>query len=144
MDYSTIARISASGMSFQKARVEAATLNLANIGTVADASGRLYQPLTVVAQGVRNSFAGSYSTLKSTLLGVSAAQVMPSDRPGVRSYEPGHPLADKDGYVSHPDIDHLTEMMTINSAVRAYEANVAAVQSARAMCTKALEIGGNS
>ena len=66
------------------------------------------------------------------------------DKEPVKTYEPGNPLAESDGYVLHPNIDHLNEMMTITSAVRAYEANLAAIQSARVMCNKALEIGSNS
>ncbi|WP_172200446.1 flagellar basal body rod protein FlgC [Niveibacterium sp. COAC-50] len=144
MNFSEIARISASGLALQKARVEAATLNLANIGTVADASGRLYQPLTAVAEPSQPAFAGTLTSLRRALLGAGDVRLVASERAPVKSYEPGHPMADAQGYVSHPDIDHLNEMMTINGAVRAYEANLAAVQTARQMCSKALEIGSGA
>jgi flagellar basal-body rod protein FlgC len=58
--------------------------------------------------------------------------------------DPGHPQADARGYVSYPGVDPATEMMTMLSASRAYEANVVAMNTARAMAVKALEIGGAS
>jgi flagellar basal-body rod protein FlgC len=59
-------------------------------------------------------------------------------------HEPGHPLADEKGFVSYPGVDPAMEMVTLLDATRAYEANVAAMNMARAMSLKALEIGGNS
>lgn len=53
-----------------------------------------------------------------------------------------HPQADKDGYVSYPGVDTLTEMMALMVASRAYEADVAAFNAAKSMAMKALEIGG--
>ena len=144
MDFSTVARISASGMQFQKARVEAATMNLANIGTVANAEGALFQPVEAVAMSAGFPLNRSFASVQSALSGVFDVQIRATSREPIRSYEPGNPAADVQGYVQHPDIDHLNEMMTLTSAVRTYEANLAAIQSARTMFAKALEIGGNS
>ena len=59
-------------------------------------------------------------------------------------HEPGHPLADSRGLVSYPGVDPATEMVTLMSASRAYEANVAAMNTARNLALKALDIGGTS
>jgi len=58
-------------------------------------------------------------------------------------HEPGHPHADKSGMVRYPGVDHLSQMVSITEALRAYEANLAALQTARAMASRALDIGGN-
>jgi flagellar basal-body rod protein FlgC len=67
--------------------------------------------------------------------------VGPDGRPAKRVFEPDHPDADTEGFVSYPDIDPVTEMADMLSATRAYEANVTALNAAKAMASKALEIG---
>jgi flagellar basal-body rod protein FlgC len=59
-------------------------------------------------------------------------------------YEPGHPMADARGFVSYAGVDTATEMVSMMSAMRAYEANVAAMNTARSMAQKALTIGGGA
>ena len=58
-------------------------------------------------------------------------------------HEPGHPDADAKGFVAYPGVNTLNEMVTMIAATRAYEANVAALNAARVMALKALDIGGN-
>ena len=57
-------------------------------------------------------------------------------------YEPGHPDADERGFVSYPGISPVSEMMNLLTAVRLYEANVAALGAAKAMAQRTLELGG--
>jgi flagellar basal-body rod protein FlgC len=57
------------------------------------------------------------------------------------SYEPGHPDADERGYVAYPGIQPVGEMMNLLTAVRAYEANVAALNAAKAMALRTLDLG---
>jgi flagellar basal-body rod protein FlgC len=59
-------------------------------------------------------------------------------------HEPGNPMADEHGMVSYPGVDPAAEMISLLSATRAYEANVAAMNIARTLALKALDIGGNS
>ncbi len=59
-------------------------------------------------------------------------------------YEPGHPFANERGFVAYPGVDAATEMVTIMTALRAYEANVAALNAARTMTLRALDIGGGT
>jgi flagellar basal-body rod protein FlgC len=71
------------------------------------------------------------------------AELVPQRSAAARKvYEPGHPDADATGMVSYPAVDHMHEMMTVMTAIRAYEANLAALQATKTMATKALEIGG--
>ena len=130
----------------ERTRVEVAALNLANANTTAVAGQAAFRPLRVVALPAQQA---SFAALM--LGGDHAASML---RPDFRVesavvaprliHEPGHPLADERGFVSYPGVDTATEMMSLMSASRAYEANVAALNTVRSMALKALEIGSNS
>jgi len=72
--------------------------------------------------------------------GVHIAQVVEDTSPPLKRYDPGHPDAGPDGYVSYPDINPLTEMVDLMGATRAYGLNSSAVQAEKGMITSALEI----
>jgi flagellar basal-body rod protein FlgC len=72
--------------------------------------------------------------------GVHIAQVLEDQSPPLKRYDPGHPDADADGYVSYPDINPLTEMVDLMGATRAYGLNSSAVQAEKGMISAALEI----
>ncbi len=141
MSYQQAFSISAAGMDVERLRVEVATLNLANANTVAGADGRLYQPLRVVS-------AASSQVLFSSVMGAHmqgpTAWVEPNEVAPKQVLDPGHPMADAKGFVAQPDVDPAAEMMTMMSALRSYEANVAAMNTARTMALKSLEIGGTN
>jgi flagellar basal-body rod protein FlgC len=147
MDYTTAFQISAAGMTLERARVDVTALNLANMHASRAPDGTLYQPLRAVAkQGAIASFGTMYDAAQG-----QAALTMPQN---VRVeamnvaprlvYEPGHPHADDRGYVSYPGVNHAGEMVNLVSALRAYEANVVAMNAAKTMALKALDIGGGS
>ncbi|TQJ96164.1 flagellar basal body rod protein FlgC [Achromobacter sp. SLBN-14] len=145
MDYQSAFAISAAGMSAERLRVDVAALNLANANTPWAANGAGYQPLRVQASVRAAPGARSFETLMDQ--GIEAARtlsVAPYRAPARRVHEPGHPQANKDGFVLYPGVDSLTEMMTLMVASRAYEADVAAFNAAKSMAMKALEIGGRS
>ena len=73
--------------------------------------------------------------------GVRIAQVVEDPSPPLKRYDPGHPDAGPDGYVSYPDINPLTEMVDLMGATRAYGLNGSAVQAEKGMIAAALEIG---
>ncbi|MDO9630313.1 MAG: flagellar basal body rod protein FlgC, partial [Humidesulfovibrio sp.] len=75
------------------------------------------------------------------LKGVTVRGVVTDKRPMKRVMEPGHPDADKDGYVNYPDINVVEEMANMITTMRSYEANVQAIQDTKAMFNKALQIG---
>lgn len=143
MDYAHVFEISSSGMQSQKTRLEVAAHNLANVNTVTQADGKPYQPMRVVTRALarvdRLTFDQSMSRVGAA--GVSAIVTPDLSATARAVHEPGHPNADSNGMVRYPGINHLEQMMTITQALRAYEANVAAMQAAKSMAARALEIG---
>lgn len=143
MDYLKSFAVSAAGMAVERARVEAAAMNLANANTVQDPAAAGYQPLRVVARAAQSAF----GTLVDNGLGAAplpAASVEPMALAPRLVQDPGHPLANEQGLVAYPAVDAATEMVSMMSATRAYEANVAALNTARTLALKTLEIGRNT
>jgi flagellar basal-body rod protein FlgC len=141
MDYFRAIAISAAGLAAEQARIEAATLNLANVNTSAAPGTTGYQPVTAVLRAVPTRFAHVWNgNIQPSQV---QAQIVAQTGVAPRSmYEPGHPHADENGMVSYPAIDSTQEMMTVMAALRAYEANLSALQVTRMLAAKALEIGG--
>lgn len=138
MDYYSAFAISASGMDVQKVRVDTVALNIANANTSRMADGSMYQPLQVV---VSQKMPASFETAFQRASGAQVVDVIAKDVLPRQVYEPGHPDADGKGFVSYPNIDPVSEMVTLVEASRAYEANVRAMNAAKAMALRALEIG---
>jgi flagellar basal-body rod protein FlgC len=142
MDYSSIFAVSAAGMALERTRVEVAALNLANAHTTQGPGQVPYGPLRVIARA-----AGFGALMGGDGLPAGASpefHVEPANVAPRVVHEPGHPLADAKGFVRYPGVDAATEMVSLMSATRAYEANVAAMNTARTMALKALDIGGNT
>jgi flagellar basal-body rod protein FlgC len=149
VDYFQSFAISSAGMSVERMRVDAAAMNLANADTIQGADGAGYRPVHVVARAAATagpSFAerveGGLDATGLAPLFLPLGSVEPSAVAPRRVYEPGHPFADERGFVTHPGVDAATEMVTLMSALRAYEANLAALNTARTLVLKTLEIGG--
>lgn len=141
MDYLRSFAISAAGMAVERMRVEVASLNLANAQTLQSAGEPGYRPLRVVAQAA--GFGAQFAEARD-LTGLPAAAVEPTGAAPRMVHEPAHPLADARGFVAYPGVDPATEMVTLMGAARSYEANVAALNTARALALKTLEIGRSS
>jgi len=141
MDYFKTIEISAAGLAAQKARVEAATLNIANMNTSIAPGGTGFRPVKAVIHSVPTSFSQSLNGVVQPLM-IAQAELVPQIGITTRSvYEPGHPDADASGMVAYPAIDHTAEMMNVMTALRIYEANLAALQTTKTLAAKALEIG---
>src|SRR6201999_218693 len=119
--------------------------NVANSG-----KGATFQALHLIS-GPKNDFA-SYLDAKNTgtaiaidkLSGVAVLGVQGSPAPPRMVHEPGTPKANADGFVSYPAIDQAGEMTEMMKTSRAYEADIVAMNSAREMYTKALQLGERS
>jgi flagellar basal-body rod protein FlgC len=153
MDYARTFAISAAGMAAERTRVEVSALNLANANTVAGADGSAFTPQRVLTRSVPLvTSQEAFGTHMARASGDQQASVVMLPQAVVESsgtaprsvYEPGHPLADARGFVMQPGVDTAAEMVTIMSAMRAYEANVAVANAARSLALKTLEIGGSS
>jgi flagellar basal-body rod protein FlgC len=132
--------ISLSGMDVEWRRLEVIADNLANVNTVQTAAGGPYRPMRLLS-GPRTSFEGQLGTPQTALNGVSVYGVETIEGEPRKVHEPGNPLADADGYVAYPAIDHSAEMVLMVKTARAYEANLVAMGAARQMYVKALEMG---
>jgi flagellar basal-body rod protein FlgC len=138
--------ISQSGMDAEHLRVEVAARNIANTHVATTPGQDTVRPLRVVTQSSPLSFAQVYHHHLSDphLAGVTARLIEQPNAVPRRMHEPAHPLADTRGFVEYPGINALDEMLNLTRAVRAYEANIVAFNAAKAMATRALNIGGQS
>ncbi len=135
-------KIGASGMSAQRLRMESIATNLANIHTTRTDEGGPFRKKEVVF--VPTDVPGKRSfgaTFQEKLEGVKVEEVTESEKPFERTYDPFHPDADNDGYVTFPNVNVMSEMSDMIAATRAYEANVNVINSAKDMFMKSLEIG---
>ncbi|WP_235436135.1 flagellar basal body rod protein FlgC [Gottschalkia purinilytica] len=137
--------ISASGLTAERTRMDVISKNIANANTTRTSSGKPYRrqmPLFKEREG--ESFS-SYLSKESDKLfnknGVKVSGIIEDKTPFKKVYDPGHPDADQNGYVEMPNVDIVTEMVDMITATRAYEANMTAINSAKSMAMKALEIG---
>lgn len=143
--------ISASGMTAERLRMDVVANNLANVNTTRTPGGGPFRRQQVAMAPATASFGETLAGLsgedggdgsgEGVRGGVQVSGIVPDMRPFKRVYQPGHPDADRQGYVNLPNVDTVTEMVDMMGATRAYEANVAAVGAVKGMAMKALEIG---
>ena len=140
MNLLTALDVNASGLTAQRQRVEVSSANLANSQTTRTEDGGAYRRKDVVFQ--TSSFQDSLgSAINAGVQGVEVSGIVDDSRPFDRRYEPGHPDADKDGYVSYPNVNAMEEMANLVEASRSYEANIAAIGIVKTMINRTLDIG---
>jgi flagellar basal-body rod protein FlgC len=142
----SILDISAAGMDVQQARLEAASLNLANSNTSAAPGTQPYRPLEVVIHSVKSAqggmaFPGEVANVAASLPKPVVAQTVPTDAAPRLVYNPGHPDADERGFVSLPGVDPISSMLDLISISRGYEANLRAFDVTRSLLQKTLDLG---
>jgi flagellar basal-body rod protein FlgC len=128
---------SGSALSAERLRMDVTAENLANAQSTrgADGSGP-YKRKEVVLEQAGSSFADSLQAAR----GVRVAGIVEDSTPPRRVYDPGHPDADAQGYVTMPNVNTVTEMTDLIGASRAYEANVTAMQTAKSMFARTLDL----
>jgi flagellar basal-body rod protein FlgC len=139
---------SGSGLSAERLRMDVTSENLANAQTTKGADGQPYRRKEVVLQQADASGSSFSSMLASmqgaggakSVSGVKVSGIVEDSSALKRLYDPGHPDADKDGYVTMPNVNTVTEMTDLISSSRAYEANVTAMQTAKTMFSKTLDL----
>jgi len=140
MNLLTALDVNASGLTAQRQRVEVSSANLANSQTTRTEEGGAYRRKDVVFQTA--SFQDSLgSAMTQGVQGVEVSGILDDSRPFDRRYEPGHPDADKEGYVSYPNVNAMEEMANLVEASRSYEANIAAIGIVKTMINRTLDIG---
>ncbi len=136
--------ISATGMTAQRLRTDIISQNIANVNTTRDENGDVYRRRTVVfEEKPSNSFSDYLSVASGSIgNGVKVPQIVEdTETPMTMVYDPSHPDADEDGYVTYPNVNTVTEMTNLIDASRAYEANVTAFGATKSMTLNALQIG---
>lgn len=137
----------ASGMTAERLRMDVISNNIANVNTTRTAEGGPYRRQMVVFEprSEQASFGQVLSRQMETGMeagnGVRVTGITKDNSPFKLMYDPNHPDANQDGYVELPNINIVSEMVDMITATRAYEANVAAVNAAKSMAMKALDIG---
>jgi flagellar basal-body rod protein FlgC len=135
-------RISASGLSAERLRMDTIASNIANATTTRGEDGKPYvRKIAVFQQNLTRELNRGTNKPEDRLLGVKAIGIEEDKSPLRRVYDPSHPDADMEGYVTMPNVNILNEMADMIAATRAYEANVNAINAEKSMFTKALEIG---
>jgi flagellar basal-body rod protein FlgC len=141
-----VMEVSGSALQAERIRAEVVAANMANAETTRTADGGPYRRQEVVftSEAPQPSFAseltGQAGAGDAEVGGVQVSAVVDDAGSPLRRYDPGHPDADKDGYVSYPDINPLTEMVDLMGATRAYGLNTSAVQAEKGMVAASLDI----
>lgn len=136
--------ISSSGLAAQRLRMNILSSNLANAQTTRTPEGGPYKRRDVVftAQPLQGAFQDLLSGgHDGKLTEVKVTGIHEDPNPPRRVLDPTHQDADADGYVEMPNVNIMTEMVNMIAATRAYEANATALNDAKQMALKSLEIG---
>jgi flagellar basal-body rod protein FlgC len=144
MSLFSVLNVSSSGMSAQRVRAEVLVQNLANADTTRTPEGGPWRRKDVVFESVevgRQSFASVLDQASGrSLTGVGVAEIRTDTAEPVRRYIPGHPDADKDGYVAMPRVNPAEDMVDLMGASRGYQANVAAVSAVKDMIHRSIDL----
>ena len=126
-------RISASGLAAERLRMDTITSNMANVQTTRGEDGQPYVRKVAVFQEAYDK--------EKRLSGVKTVGIVNDQSPLKEVYDPSHPDADENGYVTMPNVNILNEMADMIAASRSYEANIDTLNATKSMFQKALEIG---
>ena len=133
--------ISASGLSAERTRMNTIASNLANAQTTRTAAGGPYKRVDPVFEAIALDKMHALSPSERSVSLVQVSQIVQDQRPGHMVYSPGHPDANKDGYLEYPNVNVVEEMVNMISASRAYEAGISSVEATQKMASSALDLG---
>jgi len=145
MDFFKAMEITASGLNAERSRMNALASNLANARTTRTEAGGPYKRLDPVFQAV--PVASKFGEMMNDPVArvastVEVKGIQEDQSPPQQVYDPNHPDADANGYVSLPNVNVVQEMVNMITASRAYEAGVTVMQTVKGMARSALSIGG--
>ena len=143
MDLLQAMRISATGLTAQRTKINIVAENLANMETTQTEQGGPYRrKMLVLSEKPTDRFRDLLGRLQAKSAGVEVEEVMSSQEDYRLVHNPSHPHADPEtGFVTMPNVDLLTEVADMMVARRAYDANITAIANTKSMILKALEIG---
>ncbi|MBW4054171.1 MAG: flagellar basal body rod protein FlgC [Proteobacteria bacterium] len=144
MDFFSSMNVSSSALSAERTRMNLISSNLANAKATRTPEGGPYKRKDAIfsATPVDSPFDRALDgAAAQQLRKVEVSGIVEDQNPPRLEYDPGHPDANAQGYVAMPNVNVIEEMTDMISATRSYEANVTAVQAAKSMAMKTLEIG---
>lgn len=144
MDLFTAMNTSSTALSAERTRMNLISSNLANANTTRTAEGGPYKRKDAVfaATPVTDGFGRALSGAAGQhLREVKVTEIVEDKSQPRMQYDPSHPDADQQGYVSMPNVNVVEEMADMITATRVYEANVMSAQAAKNMALKTLELG---
>jgi len=139
--------IAGSGLAAQSQRLNVVASNLANADSTTSANGQPYRARQVVfetvpiASPISNSIASAVREASVAGMGVRVSGVVEDTSPLKRQYDPKHPMADEQGYVTSPNVNVVEEMVNMISASRSYQTNADMMNTAKSLLQKALTLG---
>lgn len=144
MDFFSSMEISSSALTAERTRMNLISSNIANANSTRTPEGGPYKRKDAVFASSSSPEGSFRSALQKASqkspVGVEVVQIVEDQNPPRLQYDPSHPDADQQGYVAMPNVNVVEEMADMIVATRAYEANVTAVQAAKSMALKTLEI----
>jgi flagellar basal-body rod protein FlgC len=133
--------IAASGLSAQRTRMNTIASNLANAQTTRTSQGGPYKRVDPVFEAIALDKMRALTPSERSVSLVHVQQIVQDPRPGHMVFSPGHPDANKDGYLEYPNVNVVEEMVNMITASRAYEAGVSSVEATQKMANSALDLG---
>lgn len=137
--------ISASGMTAERFRIDTIAQNVANVNTTRTEDGTPYRrKIVTFAEKGLTPFSTYYESSRARAVGNGVKVVSvteDTETEFIMEYDPSHPDADENGYVSYPNVNTVTEMTNLIDATRAYEANTTAFNASKSMVQAAIKIG---
>jgi flagellar basal-body rod protein FlgC len=140
MSLFNVFNVSGSALNAETIRLNTTASNLANAETVNGDATKVYRARHPVFQAMMNTEAGGFDDQDAST-GVRVLGVVESTAPPLRTYQPGHPLADKEGYVYTSNVNSIEEMANMISANRSFATNIEAINTARDLLLKVISMG---
>jgi flagellar basal-body rod protein FlgC len=142
MSLFSVLSIGASGMAAQRQRAELLVENLANAETTRTPDGGPYRRKDAVfaSTTVDSPFASVFNGQLESVGGVAVSDIVVDQSDPERRYMPGHPDADKDGYVAFPKINSAEDMVDLMGAARGYEANISSMSAVKDMIQRSIDL----
>lgn len=125
--------IATSGLSAQRTRINIVSSNIANAQTTHTSEGGPYKKQNVTFESVLQDNNKKYNE-------VQIKEIKNEQKEPLLKYEPGHPDANKEGYVAYPNINPVIEMTDLIEAMRSYEANLSSFKTMKKMDLATLDI----
>lgn len=137
-------QINTSGLNLERLKLDVISSNITNANTTRTPEGGPYLKKTVTfEESIKRQQSNFTGIPTNQSFGVRSTGIVENEENIKMVYEPEHPDADENGYVAYPNVDMADEMIDLITTMRAYDANVTAMNASKAMLNKALQIGQN-